>query len=311
MKIMLLDGGVGQELVRRSGDRATPLWSTRVMIDHPDLVAELHRDYARAGARIMTANTYAVLPDRLDRMGAGESGDVLRRAALDAARSARNEFPGTLVAGSLGPLRASYRPDLCPPPERAAEEYGEVVPILLELSDLILVETMSSVGMADGALRATLGRGLPVWLGVSVSDDGGGRLRSGEHVSELEPLLSERRPDAVLVNCSVPEAVAPALEIIRGFGLPFGAYDNGFTRIGAGFLEEAPTVDALTRRDDLTPERYADFVVDWVDLGARIVGGCCEVSPAHIEEVANRLRREGHDLADGGEFPAARAGGAA
>ncbi|MEO0904515.1 MAG: homocysteine S-methyltransferase family protein, partial [Pseudomonadota bacterium] len=48
--IILLDGGMGQELVQRSGDRPTPLWSTQVMIDHPGLVAAVHADYAAAGA---------------------------------------------------------------------------------------------------------------------------------------------------------------------------------------------------------------------------------------------------------------------
>ena len=64
-EITLLDGGMGQELVHRAGDKPTPLWSTQVMVDHPGLVAEVHRDFTKAGATIATTNTYAIHHDRL------------------------------------------------------------------------------------------------------------------------------------------------------------------------------------------------------------------------------------------------------
>ena len=68
-EITLLDGSIGQELVKRSGDRATPLWSTQVMMDHGDLVRQVHDAYFAAGATVATTNTYAVLRDRLERVG--------------------------------------------------------------------------------------------------------------------------------------------------------------------------------------------------------------------------------------------------
>ena len=66
-RITLLDGGMGQELVARSGDAPTPLWATRVMLDHPGMVQAIHADYFAAGATIATANTYAIHHDRLER----------------------------------------------------------------------------------------------------------------------------------------------------------------------------------------------------------------------------------------------------
>jgi homocysteine S-methyltransferase len=56
-EVVLLDGGMGQELVHRSGDAPTNLWATRVMLDHPGLAAEVHGDYVAAGATIATTNT--------------------------------------------------------------------------------------------------------------------------------------------------------------------------------------------------------------------------------------------------------------
>jgi homocysteine S-methyltransferase len=109
-------------------------------------------------------------------------------------------------------------------------------------------------------------------------------------------LVETYGPEAVLANCSVPEAMGDALAVLGTFGRPFGAYANGFTHISDGFLEDAPTVAALTLRHDLTPKRYADFALGWLEQGATIVGGCCEVGPAHIAELARRLREAGHEI---------------
>ena len=174
--------------------------------------------------------------------------------------------------------------------------YEEPVRLMSPHVDLLLIETMSSVDQAEGALRAAVKSDKPVWLAVTVDDDDGSKLRSGEPVGDLAGIVAKYNPDAVLVNCSRPEAVAAALQIIKGFGKPFGAYANGFTRISAGFLKDAPTVDALEQRTDLGPEAYADFAMNWVGMGATIVGGCCEVGPEHISELARRLKTDGHQV---------------
>lgn len=295
--ITLLDGSIGQELVTRSGDRATPLWSTSVMIDHPELLRQVHAAYFNAGATIATTNTYAVLRDRLKRLaGLDDRLEELTATALTSARAARDAHGSGRVAGAIGPLMASYRPDLCPPADKAAAMYDETVRLLSPQVDLLLIETMSSIDQADGALRAAMKSDKPVWLGMSVMDDDGTKLRSGEALADLAPLLAQHDPDAVLINCSRPEAVTAAMNIVRTFGKPFGGFANGFTAITEGFLQDKPTVDALHKRQDMTPAAYADFAMDWVAEGATIVGGCCEVGPDHIAELATRLRAAGHRI---------------
>ncbi|MDZ7710042.1 MAG: homocysteine S-methyltransferase family protein [Roseovarius sp.] len=295
-EITLLDGSIGQELVRRSGDRATPLWSTQVMIDHPDLVRAVHDSYFAAGATVATTNTYAILRDRLVRVGLEDQVGRLAGIAVTAACAARDAHGAGRVAGAIGPLVQSYRPDLCPPAAEAAQIYAEPVAALAPRVDLLLLETMSSVDQARGAMMAARETALPVWLAVSVQDADGTRLRSGEPLSALAPLLAEMPPDAILINCSPPEAISQGLATLKGFGLPFGAYANGFTRIGEGFLGSAPTVDALERRHDLTPAAHAEAAMGWIAQGATIVGGCCEVGPDHIAELARRIREAGHEI---------------
>jgi S-methylmethionine-dependent homocysteine/selenocysteine methylase len=293
--ITLLDGGMGQELLARSGDDPTPLWATRVMLDHPGLVRDIHADYFAAGATIATTNTYAIHHDRLERFGLDPMFHALHLRALAEVHEARADYPGTRIAGSLGPLQASYRPDLTEPVAEAAPKYAEIARLLGPHVDLILIETAASLDGAEGAVIGAQAAGKPVWLSISVDDHDGSKLRSGEPVTDLARLLKHPIA-ALLANCSVPEAMADALAALRPLGKPFGAYANGFTHISGNFLKDAPTVKELTHRHDLTPEKYADFALQWVAQGASIVGGCCEVGPAHIRHLRDRLVAEGHRI---------------
>ncbi|MBQ4823947.1 homocysteine S-methyltransferase family protein [Leisingera sp. HS039] len=295
-EITLLDGSIGQEVVKRSGDRATPLWSTAVMVDRPGVVGAIHADYFAAGATIATTNTYAVLRDRLQRAGLEDHfTELLNKAAAQAA-TARDTHGSGRVAAALGPLIASYRPDICPPPDEAKPVYAELVKLLEPSADLFLIETVASLEHAKGALLGCAGTDKPVWLAASVSDEDGTLLRSGEPLAALAPLVEEFQPDAVLLNCSRPEVIGEGLEIVKAFGKPYGAYANGFTRISESFLKDAPTVDALEQRQDLGPVAYAEFAMGWVAQGATITGGCCEVGPEHIAELARQLRAAGHRI---------------
>jgi len=296
--ITLLDGGMGQELIRRAGDAPTPLWATRVMIDHPGLVQAIHADYFAAGATVATANTYAIHHDRLVKFALDHRFAALHAAALSEAEAARAAHGGGRIAGSLGPLVASYRPETLPPPETAIALYDEVATLLAPRCDLLIGETVASLAHARalvaGALPAAQARGIALWVSVTLDDTDGTRLRSGEKVSALAGQLGGVA--AVLANCSAPEAMDQAMPELAALGLPFGAYANGFQQITTDFLKEDPTVDALTHRPELTPARYADFAMGWVAQGATIVGGCCETGPAHIREIARRLRAGGHAI---------------
>ena len=101
---------------------------------------------------------------------------------------------------------------------------------------------------------------------------------------------------AILANCSVPEAIDAAMGVLATGDKPFGGYANGFTKISDGFLGDKPTVDALTARQDLGPDVYARHAMSWIAQGATIVGGCCEVGPAHIAMLAEEIRAAGHKI---------------
>ncbi|MDE0392514.1 MAG: homocysteine S-methyltransferase family protein [Rhodospirillales bacterium] len=293
--IVLLDGGVGQELHRRSTIPAAPLWSVQVMMDEPHLVEAVHLDFIEAGARIITTNTYTATPHRLTREGVAEKFEALHGAALTAAAAARAKNGHAVrIAGCLPPLVGSYRADLTPPEDECLANYRKIVAVQADHVDLFLCETMLSAAEARAATVAAAESGRPVWTALSVDDADGTLLRSGEGVAAGARAAVDAGAEAVLINCSCPEAVSAAMPLLAGIGVPFGAYANGFVSIEA--MRPGGTVEALEARDDLGPAAYADHAMDWVAAGASIVGGCCEIGPGHIAALGQRLVADGHEL---------------
>ncbi|GGA30270.1 homocysteine S-methyltransferase family protein [Neptunicoccus cionae] len=288
MTITILDGGMGQELLRRSAHPAHPMWSAKVLMDEPEIVQGLHEDFIRSGAQVITLNSYSATPERLTRDGKPDWFEPLQKRAIALAKAARDGIdPSVKIAGCLPPLRASYRPDLSPDFEDNLRRYQEIVAVQKDHVDLIQCETMSSIAEATAACTAAVETGLPVWLGLSVADDASNTLRSGEPLEQALDAVEGLGAAAILLNCSIPEAISAALPLVAQRGVRFGAYANGFTSISA--LQPGGTVDGLQARTDLGPAAYADFAAEWVSLGATIIGGCCEVGPDHIAELSRRF----------------------
>ncbi len=294
--ITILDGGMGQELLKRSSKEVTPLWSTQVMMDEPDIVRDLHADFIRAGARVITLNSYTMTPERLTRDGQVEDFEMLQLAAVSAATSARISagIPGVKIAGCLPPLVASYHADVAPEYETMLESYARIVAIQAPHVDVFLCETMSSIAEAKAALVAAKESGLPVWVSLTLEDNDKGLLRSGESLEDAIVMLNEFEADAKLLNCSKPEAIASSWSKMKSEDGLTGAYANGFTSIES--LKPGGVVTSMESRADLDPASYAEFALQWANEGAGLIGGCCEVGPAHIKALAERLAQEGYSV---------------
>ncbi len=290
--VTLLDGGLGQELNRRFERPAHPLWSLQVMRERPDLVQTVHEDFIKAGAQVLTINTYTATPPRLARDGDAAWFSPMQAQAYalaDAAREATGCPWGPVrLAGCLPPLVGSYSPESALSDAECRDHYAAIVAAQPEV-DLFICETLPSIQEGVLAAEAALQSGKPVFLSFTVSDDirQTPQLRSGESVEAAVEAVKELPLAGLLLNCSTPEAIERALPTLAGAGVPFGAYANGFTSVEA--LKPGGTVDVLTARKDLDPEAYATAVGRWLELGATLVGGCCEVGPEHIRALRERL----------------------
>ena len=113
MSVMVLDGGMGRELLRIGAPFRQPEWSALALLDGPDWVVQAHTNFIHAGAQLITTNSYAVVPFHIgdERFAARghELAELSGRLARTAASAANSPV---LVAGSLPPLFGSYRPDL-------------------------------------------------------------------------------------------------------------------------------------------------------------------------------------------------------
>ncbi len=288
--ITLLDGGLSRELENCGAELRQPEWSALALMEKPEAVLEAHRNFVRAGAEIVTSNSYALVPfhigeERFER-------DAQRLAALSGtlAREAADANSGgkVRVAGSIPPLFGSYRPDLF----EAGQALSLLAPLVEGLSphvDFWLVETISSLIEARTIHAALLPTDMPVWLAFTLEDKIHDmvRLRSGESVAEAAQLAADCGADALLFNCSAPEVMEEALRVASKIltdhktEIPLGAYANAFVEA----KDDAPLVanETITPvRKELTPELYRDFARAWVAAGATLVGGCCGIGPAHI-----------------------------
>lgn len=292
-KIVLLDGGMGQELMKRSKNDPTPLWSAHVLMEEPQIVIDVHQDYLDAGCRVMTLNNYSATPERLARDATADLFKPLQAKSIEVAKKAAGDS-GVTIAGCLPPLYGSYNSEAAPEFEECLAKYREIVAEQKNDVSVFKCETMSTIREAKASVFAAAETGVPVWCSFSVMDEDGTRLRSGEPLEEAVDIVKDAGASAVLVNCSWPEAVTQAIPILAATGLPFGGYANAFTK--ADDLKLGGTVDALSARTDLGPAAYAKHAMGWVASGATIVGGCCEVGPAHMKYLAGELVAAGHEL---------------
>ena len=295
-KIVLLDGGMGQELLKRSKLPAHPLWSAHVLMNEPELVENLHIDFIEAGARVITLNTYTVTPERLERDGSEGMFTELQNKAIEVANRARDycNISNVRIAGCLPPLYGSYKPHSAPSLEECIERYQVISNKQAPHVDLFICETMSSIKEAEASITATTAHNIETWCSMTISDQNDSCLRSRESLESAISYLNKFKHQANLINCSTPESTSVSLEVLKNGNKPFGAFANGFESIDA--LELGGTVDVLKARSDLGTKAYSKYVLDWINTGALIVGGCCEISPAHIKHIYETLNNLNYSI---------------
>ena len=284
----LLDGGMGQELIKKTPRTPTPLWSADVLRDCPELVVETHCDFIKAGSDVITLSSYSVTPTRLAKYNRENEFEILQKFAVEAAQKAAKTFnTKPLIAGCLPPLPGSYRPSERLTEQESYTEYQRITECQFKHVDLFICETMSSIEEACISTTVAKQTGLPVWTSFTVDEDNGELLRSGEPILDGAKAVLAKGASAILINCSPPESITQAVEKLVALGAEIGAMANGFVTTEP--LKGNTTVDVLESRLGLTPQKYVTFTKDWFSKGAKIIGGCCEIGPQHIAEI-NKIR---------------------
>jgi S-methylmethionine-dependent homocysteine/selenocysteine methylase len=284
-RTLLLDGGLGRELRFRGVEIPPTIWSAGALMTDPEVVRQIHLDYIEAGADIITTNTYGIIRSELAKEGLEDQFSRLNVLAAELAKEARDHSgKEVLIAGSLPPLRGSYRADLVGPINEIEPLYREQAELLAPHVDLFICETMSSSIEGRSCARAAVATGKPVWVAWSLHEDRSGNLRSGESITTAAKALSGIAVDGVLANCCAPESITKSITSLSEVGCNwFGGYANTLISIpGDWTLDGKKKMDgALESRGDLSPQSYGAYVKIWLQAGATVVGGCCGTQPAH------------------------------
>jgi S-methylmethionine-dependent homocysteine/selenocysteine methylase len=291
-EVVVLDGAIGTEILRHQ-----VTWADHQLQSRPEVVRSVHASYLAAGADVISTNTFQLsrrsfaqhFKDVEHMRHIGAPGletrweDLLRAGVrlADKAREAAGLRDHVAVAGAMTTLEWCFRPDLAPASQVADAEYREIAEVFAAAGcDLLLIETVNSVGEAVAAAQAARGVGLPYWVAFVPNE--AGDLFSGETMAQACAALEPLRPDALLVNCAPPADIEAGLRaLVRHSRVPVGAYPHigRFDPPEWLFSNEYP------------PARYLEFAREWVASGAQIVGGCCGTTPDHIALLASRLRR--------------------
>ena len=270
---ILLTGGLGTELLRRGHPTPLPLWSTATLLEAPEAIAELHADYARAGADIIEANTFrtaraTVAPHGHDARALTKRAVALAREGVEA--SGRE----AAVAGSLGPVADCYRPDLVPDETTLRVEHGlHIGSLVAARVDLVLIETMNTIREATAALGAAKAGLIPATVSFVIDDEL--RLLSGELLEDAVRAVEPLDPLAITVNCCAPDTATAAVQaLVAATDRPVGAYANG---LGQPDDDQGWAFDG--GHDDTA---FVAAARQWLDAGARVIGGCCGTTPDTI-----------------------------
>ena len=254
------------------------------------MLQAVQADYVTAGADILTTNTFRTHRRTLERAGVASRARELTQLAVQIAREAAQPAERLVfVAGSMSPLEDCYSPQLVPSDEELRREHAEMARDLADAGcDVLWVETMNTVREAVIAAQCARETGLPVCVSFVVGPDGlppdlitAGRgptnrllLLSGESIDDAVKAVQPIEPAAILVNC-VPLAFSDQAlaELREAHSGPIGLYAN---------VGHADDVAGWTLTDDVLPQAYAQHAQRWLEQGARIIGGCCGTTPAHI-----------------------------
>jgi len=278
-EVLVADGAMGTLLVTRGAEPATAKASLN--LSSPETVSEIHEDYADAGARILTTNTWDGNRIKLREHDWADSLEKINRAGVRLARQAASG-EHVFVAGSIGPLGAMVKPYGSLSLSQVRELFEEQLRILLdERVDLVLLESFSNLLEAAEAVRACRGLSAEIPIVAQMTFFAEGRTAFGERAADALRMLVAAGADAAGINCTLgPQETLDVFGAVASqVGAPLSVMPN------AGY----PTRIRGRNVFNASPDYFREYALEFVDHGAAIVGGCCGTSPEHVRAMARAL----------------------
>ena len=283
-EILVADGATGSNLQKMGLKPGRP--PEDLIIDNPDIIYQLEKSFVDAGSDIILTCTFGGTRMRMkDSKYQDRTPEVNIRAAELARKAAVSRNDGVLVAGSMGPVGALIKPYGPLNAEDVRATFAEQAKALVDGGvDLLLIETMFSfeetTAAFEGAKSVT---DLPII--VSFSYDRGTRSMMGVKPKDVIKKYCEMGATLVGANCGT------TLENMEAVVKEYAATVPDFplwVKPNAG----VPHMDIQTEQGvyDMGPEDMAVYAKKYVELGARVVGGCCGNTPEHVAAIAKAVK---------------------
>ncbi|MBN33633.1 MAG: hypothetical protein CMM46_02435 [Rhodospirillaceae bacterium] len=306
--VIVLDGATGTEIARLGGEMSSAAWCAVANKTHPNTVRLVHEEYLRAGADVITANTFATCRHVLAGAGLADETVAINTRAVELARQARDNVAPSrpvAIAGSMSNtvawIEGSVSPDpkYYPTPEQEAANQREMADALAEAgADLLILEMMMDIERASLALEAALATGLPVWVGISASQAEDGSMIGWD--------ISHDEPDNIAEGYEPPtplplDEVITSLKAIGGdaFGIMHSSMESTSPGLDVLFqIWDGPVMAypetlrrgvSVERGSTIGHETFAQACRGWVDSGVQIIGGCCGTTIEHIRAMVDSL----------------------
>ncbi len=294
-KTRILDGGMGQELLKRGLKPQGTLWSASALIEekYHQLVTDTHIDFINAGADVIVTATFTARRIRLIENKCEEHFERINTKAVELALKARDiSKKNILVAGGLPNQYQTYNENLGDDLNLIEKNFYDQAKLLKSNIDFFYLDVMGSGKECEIALKTIKSFNLPVLVGVHIRKNG--KLPSGENISDIVKKYKEENWLGIIAACVHPESYEIIAKELKNLNIPYGFKLNAFKNIPDDYAAREPAIwgkggnptKILGAREDINESKFYEFVKKFKDAGATILGGCCEIRPSHITAIS-------------------------
>ena len=294
-KTRILDGGMGQELLKKGLKAKGSLWSASALIDDKNhqLVVDVHLDFIKSGADVIVTNNFSARRSRMIQNKVEEHFNYANEKAGELALKAKEiSKKNVLIAGSLPGQNDTYVLDQR---DKKIIEKGfhDQAKLIKPFIDFFYLDVLCGTKECELALNVVEKMNLPVLVGLHVKKNG--KLPSNESISEVVEKCKNKNWLGVILACVSPEIIEETIDEVKQLNIPFG-YKANLWKIDEPLPHNAwkstaneigtNPAEVMGTRKDYTDVMFLEFSKKMISKGATILGGCCETKPFHIKKIA-------------------------
>jgi homocysteine S-methyltransferase len=294
-KTRILDGGMGQELLNRGLKPKGTLWSAHALIDKEchQMVVDAHLDFINSGAEVIVSTTFTARKNRLIQNDCEKYFEKINIKAVELAQKARDiSKKEILIAGGLPNQKQTYSADLGEDLDLIEKNFYDQAKLLKNGIDFFYLDVMSSGLECKIALKTIESFNLPVLVGIHVRDNG--QLPSGETIKDIVKKYKNNNWLGIITACVSPKAYELVINDLQKLEMPYGFKLNAFKKIPEGYTvaskdqwgDAGNPNTVLGVNTDLNESKFYEYVKKFMENGATILGGCCEIRPSHIKKIS-------------------------